>query len=661
MTTTRTLGLQEAIDYAIERFHKDDFDGAESICLQILKQQPRCLPPMFLMAQIDGSGTRHQFGRAIDWCKKILQIDTANVTAMSLLGIFLWRNGEYSAAVDHIQRMLDGVLPKPNDPVSHYEYRALSTLTKYGAPDIDAQLAELQSYLVDTLAVSHRELFLAVLEFNALAPREWAARIYQHLVAPAIRRIALDQEDINNASRLQRLSLSAIGVRPNTGEQWKWCFDQTTPSFIEAGERVGNALAPQTLPSTEGAIKFAFVIDFSAHVGSGLDHLLNVLRTFADAPDARVVPCVYSLLKAPEKLRSHCEAWGFELVDFATERGRSLDEDDFREAALAVRQRASDDGLHAAIFITTFDWQVAYLASVGIAPVQVFFTMGFQSLSVPKFDAYFTPSSAVTGWKQIYGRRWRSFAMPFDLVLRRMDDAVLSAARQAAQTIREQELSGFTVTLGTLARPEKFTWEFIDTVGRILEENSEAVFLWFGLHPIKEVIAWIAQRGIADRCRFMGWHETKAYVFLVDIHLDSIGGMPTGLTMWESMSAGNGYVLHMGQDSLTLGVTSVLYSLFDPTTEESEDVLAYRQVFEDQEAGVSYAMLARTLDEYVEMAGKQIRDAEFRRRVGLAAQRFVEHYCGDASNFSHAFAEQLVEVVTQKAKAAADRAGDQHA
>jgi tetratricopeptide (TPR) repeat protein len=78
---------------------------AESVYQEALRLSPQTLDALTGMAWVTGG--RHLFDQSIDWAKRALAVDENSVFAYGILGDAELELGQYDAAMDHYQRMMD--------------------------------------------------------------------------------------------------------------------------------------------------------------------------------------------------------------------------------------------------------------------------------------------------------------------------------------------------------------------------------------------------------------------------------------------------------------------------------------------------------------------------------------------------------------------------
>lgn len=582
-----------------------------------------------------------QMQQAINCYRETLRINPAHVGGAVNLGLALWDTGEFAAATEFLAIGAQ-LIPPGARRATKLQCQVLSLA--FEADNSQPFWGGVRSYLLKQCTTEEQIEFLSLCRFRMRSPEIHKMNIFNKLVVPLLK-AALVQGNFTHAMKLHDLSLVTIARSPSTQERWAWYFDRVNPLFVQAGENYRKRLPklPYQVHQTRRPV-VAFIVDFSVSIGSGLDLLLMILEQMSPtrASQSYIAPVVYTLVQAPTTLISKCNAWGITVIDFCAPRSQHHAKDDLTDKLLAIRQQSQLDGVSVAALFSTYEGIVCLATSIGIAPRHIFLSMGFTSIAAPRLDAYFAFVSLSKGVKMIDNRPWRTLPIPF-LNSFAADDSPEGHAQIAEITATRARLhANHSTILGTLARTEKLSEEFFDAVAVILRKNPTAAFLWFGKEP-GPVTSWVDARDIADRCFFAGWVDTKIYSRVLDVHLDCFG-LPTGLTMMESFSAGSAYVLRRGVESANLGMTSILCSISDETIDPNLSHEA-RRIFQDPETGNNLMMLADTTEQYIGYATRLIQDVGFRHKVGAAAKRFMHTYFHESNHMGKIFGEHIADIV----------------
>ena len=81
------------------------YSFAESAYQQALRLQPDCVDAMNGMAWVEGG--RHRFDTSVEWAQKALVVAPESADAYGILGDAALELGDYEAATDHYQKMMD--------------------------------------------------------------------------------------------------------------------------------------------------------------------------------------------------------------------------------------------------------------------------------------------------------------------------------------------------------------------------------------------------------------------------------------------------------------------------------------------------------------------------------------------------------------------------
>jgi hypothetical protein len=484
-------------------------------------------------------------------------------------------------------------------------------------------------------------------EIYTLLPHEYRLQTFDALWLPLIEEL-LGRQEHWMALAIHQFGMGRVATLPHTAERWRTYFDRVNPVFADAGAAAGKRLLPQTRRSDR--YRVAFVQDFASSVGSGLQMLLSILNAFCLIPrlDRGIEPVVLAFEESSGELHAACKGLDIELINLNVLRGCSYDEDTLIERVQLARTMLSERDITAAIFFSTHEGWVSLISSMGLAAVQLYWTMGFHSINAPCLDARLACASLTACRKSINGLEWLSGPFPFPNpfpALGTPDYALLSGE---AQRIRNELGDNRAVILGTLARTEKIIDpEFVAALTRILAANPKAVYLWFGVtRDVPALASLFNHFGIAERCHFMGWVDTKVYAQVLDVHLDPFG-LPTGLTMMETFWSGSAYVIRRSTESSHIGIAAALAEIADTMQNDSSSIDSTTNLAHP-ETGESLVMLADSTDEYVSMAIRLAADGVFRSKVGGAARKLMERHYANPQRMASIFTKHILDAINSK-------------
>jgi glycosyltransferase involved in cell wall biosynthesis len=382
-------------------------------------------------------------------------------------------------------------------------------------------------------------------------------------------------------------------------------------------------------------------VGFVLHSKSRLAHtetLITFLRGLARLPSPPIEPLVYLA-----KVDSSVSELAATLAEFRAPLATLANAAPHPVAWL--RDSAIQDGLAAMVFVSNTT-NLAFAAGYGVAPVLVWWTMKYHSLELPGIDAYLSNGTFFDDWRVIDGRRWRSCRA----ALPPLTDATTAAEGRRFRA--EHGLNDNHVILACIGREEKLLdARYIDALGRILEACPQARYMWSGREiRAGEVMDLMRQRGILDRCRFVGWlPNTKLAAQAMDIYADSFP-FASGHTAYEAMAAGKPVVVLKTHEALESSSANSLVPAYEGHIGTPAEQAAVRALLTDTD-GASLLPYVDTVDQYVDLAIRLVRDPHHRAKVGDACRLYVERFTRDEVTFAQSTCRHLLEIVKEKADA----------
>jgi predicted O-linked N-acetylglucosamine transferase (SPINDLY family) len=274
---------------------------------------------------------------------------------------------------------------------------------------------------------------------------------------------------------------------------------------------------------------------------------------------------------------------------------------------------------------------MAFAFSMRVAPVQVWWALKYHSLEFPEIDGYLTGAGAGST-KLLGGRLWRCAPLASDDWYR--PQLAPRAAEVRAQYSRHQLL------FGCMGRESKLNSEpFLASVARILKACPEAGFLWTGRERSSAIQGALERLGVAERCHFIGWVDTKLYAQVLDVFLDSFP-FPCGFTLYETMAAAKPVVLFASPEAEETGLYALVHPLLAGTAGTPEEIHKARSIF----AEGKLFHCARHPGEYVELAVRLAGDPHARSAAGAANHAFVHAFLSDRTRMARTIARHLVEL-----------------
>ena len=604
------------------------------------------LPPLF--REYGWRATRTgEWRRLQDEMRSILRHPRAsaqNRTNASLTLLFV--DAMTDGIADALHRFVDNIAGQPV-PFSAVTGMVLEECRWFS--DLGGSLPAHVAQRVDLAAVPRGEVgeraaaWLNILGFSRRSDREWNDAVYRQVALPWLKQ-ALQRGDINLALRLENRITKDYVRQTENEEHQRRCQEAWLPDMLAAGRRMRAALPPLSMPSSARSRPVVAFFVLSGDLLAHTEWLLSMLDGLRRLDFPPFDPRVYVFQPTVSELASRLAELNVPVT--YVDRLAGADAWDWSRRLTRLREQLTRDGVSAAVFVSV-PVLMPLAFAMGLAPVQIWWSMKYHTIQLPEIDAYFTVGSIGERERVIDGQRWRTLpptlARPFDPRL-----------KEEARRIRER-LSRFDVILGSLNRPEKIdSPEYLDALQRILQAHPGAMFLWFGRYPHRSVQNAMMERRIHTQCLFSGWVDTRLYAQVLDVHLDAFP-FPAGITSGQVMAAGVPSVTFLSKSAEQNGILAVLWPLWQGVSGTPEQQRVVRELLTDADGGPLFSV-ARSVDEYVAQANRLIDDPAFRRRSARAAQRLIEHF-NEPTAMARGFAEHLREVISERAGGEAAHGG----
>lgn len=451
----------------------------------------------------------------------------------------------------------------------------------------------------------------------------WIAMVYRHYLLPTFGE-ALQRADQTIAFQLAFWAFVSQGSHPHTMAQWQSVAEDLAAPLQQALPAFRALVAPNSrraLPKTPPR-HFGFITELSITVSSGDLVMGDLMRALAAVPGVTVTLYVTEYWSVPiDDYLNSLRAVGVQvrhLIDIA----EGVPLTDFLPRSRALQRAFAVDQIDTLIFVGVSEPKALFLGACGLAPRQIFFTLGFPYVTLPAedWDGYMSGSRVQPGWPE--SRWWPYPPYRSDPSL---DPAYPQRLSQAAE-IRKFLLEVGDVILGCIARADKLrNPDFVDVLQAVLQRHPRAVFVWCGAAVEDPVVRQLLEeRGIADRCLFAGWVDGQVYANVLDIHLD-VFPFPSGLSMMETMSAGRAFAWYDGGSmSQTMSAWATTWRPVATGELGNQQDHAFALVaFIDPVTGVSLAPIAASKEAYVDNICYLIDNPERRAVLGLAARQFM--------------------------------------
>lgn len=465
--------------------------------------------------------------------------------------------------------------------------------------------------------------------FEKSAPAAWNHEFFERAALPWLLR-ALEANLVDAALAMEGVIYQEYVKQTETETHFEASMRRWKDAMRSAGTRFAASLPPVARAPSGDVPSVAFFV----HNVSELAHVqmvLGLLEGNASLSPPRFKATVFCYFGKPAMLERFRRTGAH--VEALTNPGTQADH---RQVFALLRRRIAELGIDMVVWVSLV-LAMPFAFAMRIAPAQVWWALKYHRFESPEIDAYLTGGGIEGGFKTIDGRQWRGGSVPGTDWTR--PEAAAEAARVRAA------LGNYRIVYGTFGREEKLdSPEFIATVARILKAVPDAGFLWTGRVRLPRIQAQLEAEGVADRCHFIGWVDTKLYAQVIDVFLDSFP-FPCGFTVYESMAAGKPSVFYLSAESVHTGANALIAPLLETGDPDREGARLARSIFRPD--GEDYYLHATTPDEYVAFATRLASDAGFRERTGAACRGFVDHFMADRARAARIYADHFDAVLAE--------------
>lgn len=488
------------------------------------------------------------------------------------------------------------------------------------------------------LVVARRELA----HLSLKAPPAWNEWLFEHWLRPSLAQ-ALADGRFTDANALVDAAVWSVQMHPHTEERWCAVGDAYFGLIEAAADRLGQRLGhlPLAEPPGEAPLRLAWItsgrLDWGSPIRSALLFATALQRHHPGGfritlystegnPDAEVVKAFQDVGVTVRWLDQRPAVEGL---------------DDVAVSAIVLRQELAREGIGVAVFFRGHVVFESVASHVHLAPVQLFWSMGYDWPSYAAMDGRLSCLPGPQPVRLRDGRPWRPIRFLYKPLWPGRGD-------EAAAERRRLGLEARGPVLGTLCQAYKLDSEdFIAALAEILRHLPEAVYLWTGRTPPHSVVERMRRHGILDRCVFIGWVDPVIYHHLLDIFLDTFP-FGNGNAAAEAMSLGTPVVSLRGEQNLK-GI------VFEPARLGWLGEAA-RAAFTDCVAAADPAcyLLAETAEDYVGLVLRLARDRDFRDACARLARDLAGALLFDDKAAADSLAAAILAV-------AAEPAVDRHA
>jgi glycosyltransferase involved in cell wall biosynthesis len=307
-----------------------------------------------------------------------------------------------------------------------------------------------------------------------------------------------------------------------------------------------------------------------------------------------------------------------------------------------MRDLLRETSVTAVVFVsTTLGMSLGF--AIGLAPVQIWWSMKYHSLEFPEIDGYMANGS-FESTRLIGKRSWRSVHGAYGPLY----DPGLA---ERASTIRaELGVAAGQIVLGCIGREEKVSSpRYIAALGAILRRLPNAIYIWTGRTKSADICDMFDANGIEERCLFVGWIDSRVYAQALDVFVDSFP-FASGLTAFEAMAASVPVVAMVTSEALETGWPAHIWPLVCRRAGTQEDQDIALRILDDGNGGSLLPCVATEAD-FVERTVRLASDPEYRHRTGAAVKALVERFMRDELRMGQSGCFHILQIIEEKRNA----------
>ena len=449
--------------------------------------------------------------------------------------------------------------------------------------------------------------------------------------------ILLERGEMDGAMAAESL-LYETQVKPTETEaHFAWCMDRIAPLFTAAAHRWREDAPVMAQPSLTAPYNIGFFIH-NASMLAHIEVLLNTLKGYRMLDEQPFEPTVYCFGGKSAPMERALADLGVRLV-MLNERFPETQNSGWQRL-LRLRELLAQEGVQELVWVSLVT-MLPLAFGMRLAPVQTWWAMKYRNFSNVDIDGYVT-GSALTRYGTMCGRLWRMGKLG-------VDDWYDPTQEVRAAEIRAS-FPGRVIGM-TLARDEKMRDPaYLKAMCEILAAHPDMIFLWAGRQESPQVTDAFRAAGVLERTHFVGWVNTRLYVQVADVFLDTFP-FPCGFTLFQAMAAGKPVLIYDSPEAAQTGLWNFLRPLVDGDDGTPEERAELRSIIGDEANPL--IPVARSPEDYVRHAGRLIRDPALRAAGGEAAKRFVARYYSDPRAMGESLAEHFVELIEERRVATA--------
>jgi len=381
-------------------------------------------------------------------------------------------------------------------------------------------------------------------------------------------------------------------------------------------------------------------VAFFAETVTQLAHtrnLFNYTRAIAQRPDLDIEPILYYGTAGNERDISQ-----YHDIGISTHHVPNIH--NVKKAGFWLRDHLKDNNIDTLVVLGTISGIMAFLFGIRAAPVQIWWSQKYHGLDFDNIDGYLT-LGGFEPTREIQGRTWRCVPGLFGPeITAPLKDPAMAEVRRLRQDLLGAR---FTRIAGVIGREEKLdNDEYWDCVAEVLSKHPEFLFIWSGRAQRDTIQRRIEVRGLADRCRFLGWVDTGIYANVVDLYLDSFP-FPGGHTLIQAMMAGKPAVSLVTKEALRIGIPIFAGPWLKKDGGDTLRRYGFEPIFTGPDGEDLLPFVADT-QTYVARALALIENPAFQARWTAASRQFVEQYLTDMKRPADMLNMHILDVIRDR-------------
>jgi len=473
---------------------------------------------------------------------------------------------------------------------------------------------------------------LMLLGFVRTTPTPWLTMVMNNFVYPFLDKPIHGLQRIDLTLLVESLVYHMYVKKVETAEHFRDVYAHIKLPLVACGRSLRPHLKP--FPEAQGSpLPIGFFLP-SAAVLAHTQNFITFLRGLVQLDPRPIEPIIYVLGPPLKSIDIALRPFGFKMVYLWADKELPP-----LETYVNLHHAAKADAIGAMIFISNVTG-MCFTTAMGVAPVHIWWSMKYRGLTLPDLDGYMDMSRLFEQRRVIEGTTWYGChaALP---PLTDPAQAPLAAEIRASSGVTES-----TLILGCIGREEKLlNRDYVRALGEIMRRCPNTEYIWTGREQPPEFLAWLVEEGIADRCTFIGWVDTKLYAHVLDIFVDSFP-FASGHTAFEAMALGKPIVVLLTPEALETSTASAVVPVFEGHAGTEADQIRVREIFTAGEAA-SLLPFVRNVEEYIDQAQRLINDTDFRANVGRAGQIFVEEFMRDEVRLAKSTCQNILDIINQ--------------